>query len=67
MLNISAQINNPSRYATFVPPITLSGQNGTFKADKDFITAHQKSTVKINIPAPQNNEAVHLTLGFMRP
>ena len=67
MLNISAQINNPSRYATFVPPITLSGQNGTFKADKDFITAHQKSTVKINIPAPQNNESVHLTLGFMRP
>lgn len=67
MLQITAQIHNQSRYGTFIPPISLNGQKETYKAKKDFIAAHQKSAVEINIPAPQNNAAVHLTLSFVRP
>lgn len=67
MLKITAEINNPSRYGTFVPPITLSGQKETFTAKKIFIAAHDKSNVEINIPAPDNNAEIHLTLGFVRP
>lgn len=67
ILKITAQISNTSRYGTFIPPINLNGQKETYKAEKDFIAAHQKCAVEIDLPAPQNNAAVNLTLGFVQP
>lgn len=67
ILKITAQIRNQSRYSTFVPPVTVNNSKETYTSEKNFITAHQTTKVQIIVPAPKNNVATHLTLGFLKP
>ena len=67
MLKITAQIRNISGYSTFIPPVTVNNQKETYNSEKNFITAHQTTNIQITVPAPKNNVATHLTLGFLKP
>lgn len=68
MLKITAEIVNTSRYTTRVPSITISDTKTTYNAAAiDKLAGHEKKNFEINFPAPQNNLATTLTLGFKQP
>ena len=65
-LVINAEVVNPSRFNTFVPPITLSNSDEIFAAEQDIIKAHSRFSTEIVVPVTENNSQ-SLTLGFKRP
>lgn len=64
-LNISAYIYNDSHYITVVPPITINGK--TFQPERNRLKAHEKTAVKISLPATIGKIAENLTLSFQKP
>lgn len=66
-IHLKAEINNTSRYNSYVPEITLNGVKETFKADRDFIKAKEKALVDIVLPKFADNTNQGLTLSFVHP
>jgi len=66
MITITADIVNPSHYRTYVPDITLSGQNESYPPKQNFLTAGEKTTVEITQPI-EKISFPNLTLGFKQP
>lgn len=67
MLKITAEIKNPSRYATYVPAITISNRKETFSLPTDLLEANQSDVLEIDLPRDENNSSQSLTLGFKQP
>ena len=66
-LIINAEIVNPSRFATFVPPLTISGSNEVFATEQELIKAGGRFNTEIDVPVNGNISSQSLTLSFLRP
>jgi len=65
-LVINADIVNSSRFASFVPPLTINGSDEIFAAEQEIIKAHDSFNTEIVLPVTKNLSQ-SLTLSFMRP
>ncbi len=64
-LNITAVIHNDSPYLTDVPTVTAGGI--TFQPERRRLKAHEKTAIKISLPAESGKTAQNLTLTFQKP
>ena len=64
VLVINANIYNDSFYTTTVPNVGIKGRNEVYSPSKSLLGKNETSSIMIIIDAPNENEAVNLTLEF---
>lgn len=63
---INAIIYNDSYYTTFVPDVSVSGNNEVFKPTRNLLKAHEKLPIEIAIDMPKGSNLLNITLGFVK-